>query len=555
MAIKRVMTSFRLAAVLALLLSGLGLVATAGPASASPAPGHTIKTAGTLAIPGTASGGVSQIDFWKVRLNGGDQIQLHVTVTVNPTENVFYFQLFAPGTTDQNFPSAVSFTSGTSQGTAKSVLDLQAPYNGTFILAVCENPAAFSCINVNAGGGGTNPMDPYTFTSSFATSIPSTVAAKEVQASPTIKGARALGLGNFQAGGAGAIDFWKVSLYGGDEIQLHMSVTVQPTFFTYYFQLFAPGTTDKSFPSAVSFSSGSSQGSAKSVANLEAPYNGTFILAVCEDEGTYSCIDGGGGGGLYPMNPYTFTPTVLKGVSAATAAKETKASPTIAGARALGLGNFEAGGAGPIDFWKIPLHGGDRIQLSIAPFVNAAHNDYIVQLFPPGTTDKNFKSATAVSSGGSDGKTKMVIDLLAPRTGTYVLAVCENPGSSNNCVRVDSGSGTNPMNPYTFTTKLIGGLESKTSLKLSAATVAYGHEKTLKFSVTVSALFGGTVTGKANVSDGKKAVCTLKLAGGKGSCAPTSNAEIAPGKYSVTAVYAGNKVASKSSPGTLTIKK
>jgi hypothetical protein len=42
---------------------------------------------------------------------------------------------------------------------------------------------------------------------------------------------------------------------------------------------------------------------------------------------------------------------------------------------------------------------------------------------------------------------------------------------------------------------------------------------------------------------------------GNGSCTPTSNTEIAPGKYSITAFDAGNKGPSKSGSGTLTIKK
>lgn len=45
--------------------------------------------------------------------------------------------------------------------------------------------------------------------------------------------------------------------------------------------------------------------------------------------------------------------------------------------------------------------------------------------------------------------------------GTFILAVCENV-ASNNCVNVDQGSGTNPMNPYTYTTKLTDGQEGLT---------------------------------------------------------------------------------------------
>jgi hypothetical protein len=81
------------------------------------------------------------------------------------------------------------------------------------------------------------------------------------------------------------------------------------------------------------------------------------------------------------------------------------------------------------------------------------------------------------------------------------------------------------------------------------------HEKTLKFSVTVKAVHGGKPTGTVRVSDGKKVVCTVKLANGSGHCSPASNSAIPAGKYSMTASYTGNLLGSKSSPATLTIKK
>src|SRR6202020_1972610 len=152
----------------------------------------------------------------------------------------------------------------------------------------------------------------------------------------------------------------------------------------------------------------------------------------------------------------------------------------------------------------------------------------------------------------TNGDAKTVFELQAPYTGTFILAVCQGTGY---CPSVENGGGVNPMNPYKFTTGQSGGSESGTSLRLSATSVTYGHEESLKFSVTVSALFGGTVTGEVRVSDGKKTVCTTKLTAGKGSCTPESNTEISPGKYSITAFYAGNKDPSRSASRTLTIKK
>jgi hypothetical protein len=401
-AVKRVITSFRLAGVLALLLSGLTIAATAGAASATPPPGHTIATAGNLGVPDSASGGGGPIDFWRMSLSGGDYVQF--TVPPTPSSNHYYFALFAPGTTDTSFPTARPFVGQATNGDAKTVFELQAPYTGTFILAVCQ--------------------------------------------------------------------------------------------------------------------------------------------------GTAYCPSVENGGGVNPMNRYTFTTTFYQRVSPKVAAAETKASGTIAGTRNMGVGHFESGGANGVDFWKMSLHGGDDIQFTVP--ATPYPNDYYFALFTPGTTDISFPTATAITGHATNGSAKTVFDLLAPYTGTFILAVCQGTAD---CPSVENGGGVNPMNPYTFTTDQSGGSESGTSLRLSATSVTYGHEKSLKFSVTVSALFGGTVTGEVRVSDGEKTVCTTKLTAGKGSCTPESNSEIAPGEYSITAFYAGNKGPSRSASRTLTINK
>ncbi len=542
----------RLAVAVGLLVPGLMLAAGTGTAVAAASPGHTIASAGTLSIGSKTSGGGGAIDFWKVHLNGGDQVQISTTY---PEFNNYVFALYAPGTTDGSFPQAATFSSGVvNDNTTKSVIDLQAPYNGTFILAVCQNVSSNNCVNVDQGSG-TNPMNPYTFTPVLiGGGVSSKVAAKETKASPTIAKAPTMGLGNFEAGGGNAIDFWKVHLNGGDKIQIS---TTYPEFNNYVFALYAPGTTDGSFPQAATFSSGVvNDNTTKSVIDLQAPYNGTFILAVCQNVSSNNCVNVDQGSGTNPMNPYTFTPVLIGGgVSSKVAAKETKASPTIAKAPTMGLGNFEAGGGNAIDFWKVHLNGGDKIQISTT---YPEFNNYVFALFRPGTTDTSFPRATAVSSGVvNDNTTKSVILLQAPSSGNFILAVCQNV-SSNNCVNVDQGSGTNPMNPYTYTTKLTGGPETSTTLKLSSSTVTSGHEKSLSLSVTVAARFGKTVpSGTVTISAGKKKVCSVKLAKGKGKCSPSSNTLLPVGSYSLVAAYGGGKglASSQSAAQKLTVKK
>jgi hypothetical protein len=153
--------------------------------------------------------------------------------------------------------------------------------------------------------------------------------------------------------------------------------------------------------------------------------------------------------------------------------------------------------------------------------------------------------------------TRSVLDLQAPSSGTFVLAVCQNV-AANNCVNVDQGSGTNPMTPYTYSTKLTGGPETSTALKLSSSTVTSGHEKSLVLSVAVTARFRKTIpSGTVTIMAGKKKVCSVKLAKGKGKCSPSSNTLLAPGSYSLIASYGGGGgLAGSSSPAQkLTVKK
>src|SRR5271167_3666538 len=83
----------------------------------------------------------------------------------------------------------------------------------------------------------------------------------------------------------------------------------------------------------------SSESGSQQVVTLQAPYNGTFVLAVC-DVFQSNCSTAGG------TNPaYAFTTTLVNGGEpAATAAAETKAGQTISGSQALTVGAFEAGG-------------------------------------------------------------------------------------------------------------------------------------------------------------------------------------------------------------------
>lgn len=536
-----------------LAIGGLALGGAAGIASATSASApraHTIAAAGHLDIGRRASGGGGPIDFWKVTLNGGDVVQFNVAT---PDQTQYEFELFPPGTNDTNVPTAAPFSSAGTNFSGKTVFDLQAPYNGTFILAVCQGPNVdnFNCGQVYSGGA-INPMSHYSFSTSFATKVSATVAEAETKAGPTIAHSRVMPVGRFEAGGANSIDYWKVQLSGGDVVQFNVAT---PDETQYEFELLVPGTNDTNFPAATSFSSAGSNFSGKTVFDLQAPYNGTFILAVCQGPNVdnFSCTAVDNGGAINPMSPYTFTTSFAARVSAKVAANETKASPTIAHAPLIGTGRFEAGGGGPIDFWKLSLNRGDVLQFNAA---TPNGSTYVFALYKGKTTDTSFATAQPVSSFVSNFSGKTVLDLKAPATGRFILAVCQGPNVDGfNCSEVDTGGADDPMNPYTYTASHVGGRETRTSLRLSAATVIFGQEKALKFSVAVSALFGGRPTGKVRISDGKQTVCTVRLVSGKGSCSPASGTSIPVGKYSVTGAYSGDMLSSRSRPAGLTVKK
>jgi len=547
----RIGIRMRLAVALVLLVPGLVLAAGAGVASAAASAGHTIASAGTLSVGSKSSGGGGAIDFWKVKLHGGDQVQFSVAY---PEYNNYEFALYAPGTTDAKFPEAATFSSAVANYySTKSVLVLLAPYNGTFILAVCENVSGNNCANVDSGSG-TNPMNAYTFTTTKISGPTTTQAAAETQAASTITKAPTMTLGHYEAGGANGIDFWRVHLNGGQKVQI---TTTYPEYNNYEFALYAPGTTDSKFPQAASFSSATANYySNKSVLDLQAPYNGTFILAVCQNVSSNNCVNVDSGSGTNPMTPYVFTPTLVSGPTAKQAAAETKASPTIKNAPTMPLNNYEAGGGNAIDFWRVHLNGGQKVQITTT---YPEYNNYEFALYKPGTTDTSFPQASAVSSATANYySTQSVLDLQAPSAGNYILAVCQNV-SSNNCVNVDSGSGTNPMTPYVFSTKsAVSPVGTTTTLKPSSSTVTSGKEKSLVLSVTVAAKSGKTVpTGTVKITAGKKTVCTVKLSAGKGKCSPSSNTLLAPGTYSLIASYSGAKglATSHSSAHKLTVKK
>ena len=95
---------------------------------------------------------------------------------------------------------------------------------------------------------------------------------------------------------------------------------------------------------------------------------------------------------------------------------------------------------------------------------------------------------------------------------------------------------------------------TKTSLKLSAAKLTYGHEQVEKLSVMVSPKYAGPAGGKVGVKAGRLTVCVITLKSGKGACTLTAK-KLPPGTYTLTAHYLGsdNYATSVSAKSTLAV--
>ena len=77
-------------------------------------------------------------------------------------------------------------------------------------------------------------------------------------------------------------------------------------------------------------------------------------------------------------------------------------------------------------------------------------------------------------------------------------------------------------------------------MKLSAASVVYGNEKTLKLTATDAPQFTGTPGGVVTITASQATLCTVNLSDGTGSCSPSSATVLNPGRATLAAHYAGS---------------
>jgi hypothetical protein len=182
---------------------------------------------------------------------------------------------------------------------------------------------------------------------------------------------------------------------------------------------------------------------------------------------------------------------------------------------------------------------------------------------PSGTVGS---TATLSATGGGSGNP--VVFTVGSSSGAGVCSVSGTDGSTlsytaaGNCVidANEAGNATYSAAPQVVKTIPVTKAASKTTLAISARSVAWGHEKAVTFTVKVTPQSAATriiPNGTVTVAEGSKVLCTRTLASGQAACTLSSPTLLAPGTFRVTAAYAGSSsfTASTSAAATLAVVK
>ena len=170
------------------------------------------------------------------------------------------------------------------------------------------------------------------------------------------------------------------------------------------------------------------------------------------------------------------------------------------------------------------------------------------------------QSATLSATGGGSGN-----PVVFTVDGSSGAGVCNVNGTTvrytaaGNCVIDANQAGDDSFSaaPQVRQAITVGKASTSTRLTLTGSPAAFGHEKTVVFTATVSPQFSGTPAGTITVKSGTATLCSGTLAAGSMSCSPGSASAFAPGKHAVTATYSGSAAftGSTSAAATLSVVK
>ena len=81
---------------------------------------------------------------------------------------------------------------------------------------------------------------------------------------------------------------------------------------------------------------------------------------------------------------------------------------------------------------------------------------------------------------------------------------------------------------------------SRAALTLSATSVRYGHEMSVRLTVAVAPRYSGTPAGNVVITAGKVTLCTVRLASATHTCTLPSERVLNPGRHALVASYSGS---------------
>jgi hypothetical protein len=160
-------------------------------------------------------------------------------------------------------------------------------------------------------------------------------------------------------------------------------------------------------------------------------------------------------------------------------------------------------------------------------------------------------SATPPGSGHPTG----AVTVSAGTRSCHAQLVASGSVSAGSCTITESMPGQYPLtvsypgsSVFGASASLPGTLDvtkagSNTTLRLSAATAIYGHERAVRLTVHVVPRYSGTPTGTVIVTTGNTVLCTITLSArsaGRGSCKLASKTRLRPDRYLLTARYHGS---------------
>jgi hypothetical protein len=96
--------------------------------------------------------------------------------------------------------------------------------------------------------------------------------------------------------------------------------------------------------------------------------------------------------------------------------EDSQVDQTAPGGDAVGQGCFN-----DVEYWKVPLKAGDKVQIKGSETIAA--RGYLIALFAPGTTDKTIANAVSVAHGYP---AEHLVRFTAKTTGTYPVVAGPN---------------------------------------------------------------------------------------------------------------------------------